>query len=97
MPAHRRGTFCGMDAAEEPPWTDSRRGPRWWVGKGPAAKPQISRFPLCDRTTCLDQSAPDAEICTLAPPGYAQTLVRRPAALDAWCFDPPTASGIMSR
>ncbi|PPU83042.1 hypothetical protein XhhCFBP4925_07980 [Xanthomonas hortorum pv. hederae] len=43
LPAHRRGTLCGMDAAEEPTGTYLRRVPRWWAGKGPAAKPQISR------------------------------------------------------
>ncbi|PPU99116.1 hypothetical protein XpopCFBP1817_02900 [Xanthomonas populi] len=43
LPAHRRGTFCGMDAPQQPPGTDSRRVPRGWAGKGPATKPQISR------------------------------------------------------
>ncbi|NHF66299.1 hypothetical protein FFY45_11235 [Xanthomonas hortorum] len=38
LPAHRRGTLCGMDAAEEPTWTYLRRVPRWWAGKGPALK-----------------------------------------------------------
>ncbi|MCE4283058.1 hypothetical protein LYZ78_21655, partial [Xanthomonas hortorum pv. vitians] len=27
LPAHRRGTLCGMDAAEEPTWTYLRRVP----------------------------------------------------------------------
>ncbi|RFF37133.1 hypothetical protein DZD52_18350 [Xanthomonas nasturtii] len=31
-----------MDAAPEPPGTDSRRVLRWWAGKGPAAKSQLS-------------------------------------------------------
>ncbi|APP79856.1 hypothetical protein E1J23_09570 [Xanthomonas gardneri] len=43
LPAHRRGTLCGMDAAEEPTWTYLRRVLRWWAGKGPAARPQIIR------------------------------------------------------
>ncbi|NMI51043.1 hypothetical protein E1J25_04695 [Xanthomonas hortorum pv. taraxaci] len=43
LPAHRRGTLCGMDAAEELTRTYLQRVPRWWAGKGPAAKPQISR------------------------------------------------------
>ncbi|NMI17944.1 hypothetical protein E1J29_10150 [Xanthomonas hortorum pv. vitians] len=43
LPAHRRGTLCGMDAAEEPTWTYLRRVPRRWAGKGPAATPQITR------------------------------------------------------
>ncbi|PMR86490.1 hypothetical protein C1H21_12230 [Xanthomonas arboricola pv. juglandis] len=34
LPAHHRGTLCGMDAAEEPTWTYLRRVPRWWAGKG---------------------------------------------------------------
>ncbi|NMI22846.1 hypothetical protein E1J24_13570 [Xanthomonas hortorum pv. pelargonii] len=38
---HRRGTLCGMDAAEEPTRTYLRRVPRRWAGKGPAASPQI--------------------------------------------------------
>ncbi|RJS05615.1 hypothetical protein XnspCFBP7698_05345 [Xanthomonas sp. CFBP 7698] len=42
LPAHRRRTLSGMDAAPEPPGTDSRRVLRWWAGKGPAAKPRIS-------------------------------------------------------
>ncbi|RFF36772.1 hypothetical protein DZD52_20395, partial [Xanthomonas nasturtii] len=33
LPAHRRGTLSGMDAAPEPPGTDSRRVLRWWAGK----------------------------------------------------------------
>ncbi|MBB4756932.1 hypothetical protein FHT15_001619 [Xanthomonas campestris] len=43
LPAHRRGTLSGMDAAPEPTRTYLRRVLRWWVGKGPAAKSQISR------------------------------------------------------
>ncbi|PPU99534.1 hypothetical protein XpopCFBP1817_02615 [Xanthomonas populi] len=42
LSAHRRGTFCGMDAAEELTWTYLQRVPRRWADKGPAAKPQIS-------------------------------------------------------
>ncbi|PPU08918.1 hypothetical protein XarjCFBP7645_00825 [Xanthomonas arboricola] len=41
LPAHRRGTLSGMDAAPEPTGTYLRRVPRWWAGKDPAAKPQI--------------------------------------------------------
>ncbi len=48
LPAHRRGTLSGMDAAPEPTGTYLRRVPRWWAGKGPAAKPQSTH------------SAPDA-------------------------------------
>ncbi|PPU79131.1 hypothetical protein XhhCFBP4925_16290 [Xanthomonas hortorum pv. hederae] len=44
LPAHRCGTLCGMDAAEEPTWTYLRRVPQWWTGKGPAAKLQIPRL-----------------------------------------------------
>ncbi|MGN5513673.1 hypothetical protein GS643_06480 [Xanthomonas hortorum pv. gardneri] len=40
LPAHRRGTLRGMDAATR---KYLRRVPRWWAGKGPAAKPQITR------------------------------------------------------
>ncbi|QNM61439.1 hypothetical protein XHV734_2676 [Xanthomonas hortorum pv. vitians] len=43
LPAHRRGTLRGMDAAQELTRTYLQRVPRWWAGKGPAAKPQISR------------------------------------------------------
>ncbi|PPT46879.1 hypothetical protein XarbCFBP8147_18905 [Xanthomonas arboricola] len=35
LPAHRRGTLRGMDAAYEPTWTYLRRVLRWWAGKGP--------------------------------------------------------------
>ncbi|PPV08006.1 hypothetical protein XbrCFBP1976_04700 [Xanthomonas bromi] len=34
LPAHRRGTLSGMDAAPEPTGTYLRRVPRWWAGKG---------------------------------------------------------------
>ncbi|PKV12413.1 hypothetical protein CVO74_14725 [Xanthomonas prunicola] len=37
MPAHRRGTLGGMEAAKEPIRTDLWRVLRWWAGKGPAA------------------------------------------------------------
>ncbi|PPT25247.1 hypothetical protein XaCFBP7622_19930, partial [Xanthomonas arboricola] len=37
LPAHRRGTLRGMDAAPEPTRTYLRRVLRWWAGKGPAA------------------------------------------------------------
>ncbi|PPT41945.1 hypothetical protein XarjCFBP7653_05825 [Xanthomonas arboricola] len=40
LPAHRRGTLSGMDAAPEPTWTYLRRVLRWWAGKDPAANPQ---------------------------------------------------------
>ncbi|PPT71214.1 hypothetical protein XarbCFBP8142_06785 [Xanthomonas arboricola] len=36
-------TLRGMDAAQEPTRTYLRRVPRWWAGKGPAAKSQTSR------------------------------------------------------
>ncbi|PPT44768.1 hypothetical protein XarbCFBP8132_01945 [Xanthomonas arboricola] len=42
LPAHRRGTLSGMDAAPEPTRTYLRRVLRWWAGKGPAAKRQIN-------------------------------------------------------
>ncbi|MBB5880985.1 hypothetical protein GGR74_002188 [Xanthomonas arboricola] len=40
LPAHRRGTLSGMDAAPEPTRTYLRRVPRWWAGKGRAANSQ---------------------------------------------------------
>ncbi|PPT46299.1 hypothetical protein XarjCFBP7652_17990 [Xanthomonas arboricola] len=43
LPAHRRGTLSGMDAAPEPTRTYLRRVLRWWAGKGLAAKSQILR------------------------------------------------------
>ncbi|MCC8504060.1 hypothetical protein LN562_21690, partial [Xanthomonas euvesicatoria pv. euvesicatoria] len=43
LPAHRRGTLSGMDAAPELTRTYLQRVPRWWAGKGPAAKLQIGR------------------------------------------------------
>ncbi|SUZ26923.1 hypothetical protein CPBF424_06850 [Xanthomonas euroxanthea] len=42
LPAHRRGTLSGMDAAPEPTRTYLRRVLRWWAGKGPAARLQIT-------------------------------------------------------
>ncbi len=61
LPAHRRGTVCGMDAAIEPPGTDSRRVPRWWAGKGLAARPQISRFaPDLSAVSRTQGNTPDA-------------------------------------
>ncbi|PPT76401.1 hypothetical protein XaplCFBP3122_10210 [Xanthomonas arboricola pv. populi] len=38
LPAHRRGTLSGMDAAPEPTGTYLRRVLRWWAGKGPRSK-----------------------------------------------------------
>ncbi|MBB3822013.1 hypothetical protein FHY21_002240 [Xanthomonas arboricola] len=43
LPAHRRGTLGGMDAATELTWTYLQRVPRWWAGKDPAAKAQMIR------------------------------------------------------
>ncbi|NIJ92238.1 hypothetical protein FHT12_000896 [Xanthomonas campestris] len=40
LPAHRRGTLSGMDAAPEPTRTYLRRVLRRWAGKGLAAEPQ---------------------------------------------------------
>ncbi|MBB3812092.1 hypothetical protein FHY13_000398 [Xanthomonas arboricola] len=40
LPAHRRGTLSGMDAAPEPTRTYLRRVLRWWAGKGPAVNLQ---------------------------------------------------------
>ncbi|PPT54307.1 hypothetical protein XarbCFBP8138_16160, partial [Xanthomonas arboricola] len=42
LPAHRRGTLRGMDAAQEPTRTYLRRVLRWWAGKDPAAKLQLT-------------------------------------------------------
>ncbi|PPT29950.1 hypothetical protein XaCFBP7622_13005 [Xanthomonas arboricola] len=42
LPAHRRGTLSGMDAAPEPTRTYLRRVPRSWAGKDPAAQSRIS-------------------------------------------------------
>ncbi|AZR21534.1 hypothetical protein XvhCFBP2543_18090 [Xanthomonas vasicola] len=42
LPAHRRGTLGGMDAAKELTGTYLQRVLRWWTGKGPATEPQIS-------------------------------------------------------
>ncbi|PPU36252.1 hypothetical protein XspCFBP7912_07910 [Xanthomonas sp. CFBP 7912] len=44
LPAHRRGTLGGMDAATERTWTYLQRVLRWWAGKGSAAKAQMIRF-----------------------------------------------------
>ncbi len=41
LPAHRRGTRGGMDAATELTGTYLQRVTRWWAGKGPAARPKI--------------------------------------------------------
>ncbi|MBO9734725.1 hypothetical protein QT199_010555 [Xanthomonas phaseoli pv. phaseoli] len=38
LPAHRRGTLGGMDAATELTRTYLQHARRWWAGKGPAAK-----------------------------------------------------------
>ncbi len=40
LPAHRRGTLSGMDAAPEPTRTYLRRVLRWWAGNGRAANSQ---------------------------------------------------------
>ncbi|PPU58655.1 hypothetical protein XcodCFBP4690_20035 [Xanthomonas codiaei] len=43
LPARRRGTLGGMDAATELTWTYLQRVLRWWAGKGPAANATTSR------------------------------------------------------
>ncbi|PPU75475.1 hypothetical protein XcuCFBP2542_14160 [Xanthomonas cucurbitae] len=43
LPAHRRGTLGGMDAAKELTRTYLQRVLRWWAGKGPATKTQTIR------------------------------------------------------
>ncbi|NMI20673.1 hypothetical protein XhhCFBP4925_01055 [Xanthomonas hortorum pv. hederae] len=48
LPAHRRGTLCGMDAAEEPTRTCLRRVPRWWAG-GPSY--EVTALSPCNRCT----------------------------------------------
>ncbi|PPU35678.1 hypothetical protein XspCFBP7912_09230 [Xanthomonas sp. CFBP 7912] len=52
LPAHRRGTLGGMDAATEPTGMYLRRVLRWWAGKGPAAKAQMIRL----RLICPDRA-----------------------------------------
>ncbi|QWN06604.1 hypothetical protein DGN11_03350 [Xanthomonas citri pv. fuscans] len=42
LPAHRRGTLGGMDAATELAGTYLQRVLRWWVGKGPAAMRRLA-------------------------------------------------------
>ncbi|PPT67372.1 hypothetical protein XarbCFBP8150_16155, partial [Xanthomonas arboricola] len=41
LSAHRRGTLRGIQKKKKPTWTYLRRVPRWWAGKGLAAKLQI--------------------------------------------------------
>ncbi|PPU09744.1 hypothetical protein XarjCFBP7645_05575 [Xanthomonas arboricola] len=60
LPAHRRGTLGGMDAAPEPTRTYLRRVLRWWAGKGPAAKPQIIRS-ATDRSALTRPSEHDPQ------------------------------------
>ncbi|QWN05786.1 hypothetical protein DGN16_10145 [Xanthomonas citri pv. fuscans] len=43
LPAHRRGSLGGMDAATELIGTYLQRVLRWWAGKGPAASAKTSR------------------------------------------------------
>ncbi|RFF39661.1 hypothetical protein DZD52_09350 [Xanthomonas nasturtii] len=43
LPAHRRETLSGMDAAPELTWTYLQRVLRWWAGKGHAANAKTSR------------------------------------------------------
>ncbi|MDG4481926.1 hypothetical protein G8D20_03800 [Xanthomonas vesicatoria] len=53
LPAHRRGTLGGMDAATELTWTYLQRVPRWWAGKGLAANAKTwgARCPHRSRDT----------------------------------------------
>ncbi|RFF41869.1 hypothetical protein DZD52_03210 [Xanthomonas nasturtii] len=95
LPAHRRGTLGGMDAAKELPWTCLQRVPRRWAGKGPAAtaktcssralqlihrfRPTISKHSRC------------ADAMTWPPQSPAKRLTAAPTDY----FDAYTASGIM--
>ncbi|MDG4489648.1 hypothetical protein G8D19_11265 [Xanthomonas vesicatoria] len=53
LPAHRRRTLGGMDAATELTGTYLQRVLRWWAGKGPAANAKTSsaRCPHRSRDT----------------------------------------------
>ncbi|PPU37645.1 hypothetical protein XspCFBP7912_00730 [Xanthomonas sp. CFBP 7912] len=73
LPAHRRGTLSGMDAAPEPTWTYLRRVLRWWPGKGPAASLQIT--PCND--PCNDGS--DHRLCNGPSPWQPPALHSQPA------------------
>ncbi|KHL57805.1 hypothetical protein OZ13_02035 [Xanthomonas cannabis pv. cannabis] len=45
LPAYRRGTLGGMDAATELTRMYLQRVPRWWAGKGPAATARMISSP----------------------------------------------------
>ncbi|PPU06683.1 hypothetical protein XarjCFBP7645_19655 [Xanthomonas arboricola] len=54
LPAHRRRTLSGMDAAPEPTRTYLRRVPRWWAG-GPCS--QSPDQPLFNQRIPIVQSS----------------------------------------
>ncbi|AYO93727.1 hypothetical protein DB818_09380 [Xanthomonas perforans] len=68
LPAHRRGTLGGMDAATELTGTYLQRVLRWWAGKDPAVSAQSMR------------SAPDLRNGS-AHPTYSDSHRTPPAAL----------------
>ncbi|XNL33503.1 hypothetical protein FMO13_10775 [Xanthomonas phaseoli pv. dieffenbachiae] len=83
LPAHRRRTRGGMDAATELAWTYLQRVPRGWAGKGPAASAQILRsapefphaskrhdFICCNRLACADPGQSKAR-CLTAPGSWS--------------------------
>ncbi|APO95600.1 hypothetical protein BJD12_11235 [Xanthomonas vesicatoria ATCC 35937] len=68
LPAHRRGTLGGMDAATELTWTYLQRVPRWWAGKDQWQTPRPrARGALTARGT-RRESVPGGSVAASMPP-----------------------------
>ncbi|ASY86764.1 hypothetical protein C7T86_12480 [Xanthomonas citri pv. malvacearum] len=53
LPAHRRGTLGGMDAATALTGTYLQRVLRWWAGKGPRSKREDVEGSVPSPDSCL--------------------------------------------
>ncbi|PMR86642.1 hypothetical protein C1H21_13105 [Xanthomonas arboricola pv. juglandis] len=88
LPAHRRRTLSGMDAAPEPTWTYLRRVPRWWAGKGRAANSQRRvRGALTARGT-RRASVSGGCVAASRPPGVPQSVRTPHQAIGRWSGKP---------
>ncbi|MBB3827417.1 hypothetical protein FHR50_003648 [Xanthomonas arboricola] len=86
LPAHRRRTLGGMDAATEPTGMYLRRVLRWWAGKGPAAKAQTIRSALllpgssdqvATPASCVSRSLGDPQVRSRARRPHARGTRRK--------------------
>ncbi|PKV13142.1 hypothetical protein CVO74_09785 [Xanthomonas prunicola] len=92
MPAYRRGTVDGRDAAPEPTRTCLRRVPRCWAGNGPAADTQTC---CCTADSSTPPTTATRARCSTAMAWPSPSPAKHPTAIAEDYCDQRTASGIM--